>query len=480
MAIAIVTKPNKFHSGYNPVKYTLTSTNVNKLGFRFIVQIFDKGTSNKLAEFSVAPDQTDNNRGNIDISRVIQNKLDAFFTTVNFGSEDAVTAYYNYDIKFGESYVSNWNFNDYIFLTGDGIGFTTDSAYGAGFSDIPHGYSVGDQIKVSLNGTYTDNRASLNTYFVVTEVVSPTTIRVNGSFTAVGSFPTTPGKTVYADLTKVTNYNLASVTSQVAVNTALDLPELVSTQGSLASYINTSPTSEVLSNQPLKYSVTPEQFIFFNLLNLVGGSKLFIRNDSGDVFNKTLSGGGLDRVRSVGVGPSNFGTLTLLTGTLPLIKPTTKWYEVTVQDSSSSNISNTYRFNMDNRCQINDTQVMFMDRKGSFNSFAFQLKRRERGSIKRESYNKYISDYTTTQVAGNTVYHSEVDKTMTLVTNFMGEQMSFYFEELLTSRHTYVLWEGLWYSCTVQDTTFENEFERNNKLINKSIEVKLDYQNPIN
>lgn len=480
MAITIVTEPNKFHSGYNPVKYTLTSTNVNKLGFRFIVQIFDKGTSNKLAEFSVAPDQTDNDRGNIDVSRSIQNKLDAFFTTVNFGSEDAVKAYYNYDIKFGESYASEWEFNDYVFLVGDGLGLTTDTTYDAGFSNTPHGYSVGDQIKVRLNNTYTDNRQLLNTYFVVEEIISTTTIRVNGLHSFVGSFPATPGKSVYADNSKVRNLALTNSLNKVAVNTALDLPELVSTQGSLASYINTSPTSEVLSNQPLKYSVTPEQFIFFNLLNLVGGSKLFIRNDSGDVFNKTLSGGGLDKVRSVGVGPSNLGTLSILAGTLPVIKPATKWYEVTVQDSSSSNISNTYRFNIDNRCQINDTQIMFMDRKGSFNSFAFQLKRRENGSINRESYNKYISDYNTTQVAGNTVYHSEVDKTITLVTNFMGEQMSFYFEELLTSRHTYVLWEGLWYSCTVQNTTFENEFERNNKLINRSVEVKFDYQNPIN
>jgi hypothetical protein len=78
MAISIISQPNKYQSGYNPIKYVIDSTNKNQLGFRYVVQIFDAGTTNKLAEFDVAPDPFDSGRGKIDISRVIQNKLNTW------------------------------------------------------------------------------------------------------------------------------------------------------------------------------------------------------------------------------------------------------------------------------------------------------------------------------------------------------------------------------------------------------------------
>ena len=62
----------------------------------------------------------------------------------------------------------------------------------------------------------------------------------------------------------------------------------------------------------------------------------------------------------------------------------------------------------------------------------------------------------------------------------MSEEMNFYFEELLTSRHTYIKWEGIWYACEVQDSTYQTEFERNNKNIKKQITVRLALDAPVN
>lgn len=477
MAITILSQPNEFHSGYNPVKYKVTSTNKSKPGFRYVVELYTTGTV-KFAEFFIAPDPLDSNNGHIDVSRILQNKLDGFFTTSSFNSENAVGAYTNYQIRFGESYSSEWEFNDYIFLSGGNLGLTTDSAYGAGFSNTPHNYQVGDQIRVRLNGTYTDNRDLLNTFFDVVQVVDTKTIRINGDFGAIGSNPATPGKAVYADNKKAVTYNLANA-SKTSVNTAMVLPELVATQGSLDGYSMTTGTNNlILTNQPEKYSVTPEQFVFFNVLNGQNKSLIF-ENSNGDVFRKVI--GGSNNVSSLGVGPGNIGSITTLTGTAPLIKDNTRWYTVKVtNNTNSSDFSIEYKFNLDKRCQINDTQIMFMDRKGSYNSFAFQLKRRENVSTTKQTFNKFIDGYSSTAIKGETAYYSDAEKTLDLVTNFMGEQMNMYFEELMTSRNTYVKWEGLWYACIVTDTTFENEFERNNKMINKSIKVKFAVNDPIN
>lgn len=472
MAINIISKPAEFNSGYNPIKYKINSTNKNKPGFRYLVELFDS-SSNKIAEYFIAPDQLDSNYGDIDISRIIQNKLDATFTTTNFNTLDAIDCYFGYTIKFGESYLVDWAFDDYIFLPGGSLGFTTD-----GFSNVTHNYQVGDEIRVQLDVPYNNNFDSLNTYFEVTEIVSNKTIRTNGSFDMVGSSPSPyGGKITFADNSKLISKDLANH-SATSINTAMDLKEYVATGGDLSGYQIDGGTNstQLLTNQPLIYKITPEQFVFFNTMDNPGTSRMFFKNDNGDIFRKLIS---IGNVRSLGVGAGNLGSLSLISGTAPLIKSDTKSYEVYVLDNLDKPVSKTYKFILDKRCVINDTQIMFMDRKGSFNSFAFQLKRKENVSTSKKTYNQYIDNATTTS-SGETVYYSEAEKTINLVTNFMGEVSNMYFEELMTSRHTYVLWEGVWYACIVNDTSFENEFERNNKMINKSISARFAVNNPIN
>lgn len=470
MAITINKQPAEFHSGYNPVEYEIVSNFRAELGFRYVVELYQNTT--KFAEFSVAPDIKDGNKGKIDISRILQNKLDGFFANANYNSTNARDTYFQYQIRFGESRLNQlWEFNDYVFVSGGGLALTTDSAYDPTFSDATHNYQVGDQILVKTNATYTDNREFLNTYFEVVNVISNKTIELNASYFLIGGFGATPGTTTFADNRKTITRNVANLTKH-AINTAMNRKEYVTTLGSLDSYdMSTGTDNLILTNQPAKYSVTPEQHVYFNVLK--GQSKyLIFENSNGDTFRKTISGS--FTVTSLGVGPGNLGAITTLTGTAPLIKGDTKWYTVKVGNDSIE-----YKFNLDKRCQINHIQIQFMDRKGSFNSFAFQLKKRENVQTRKESYNKFVSE-NTTFAAGNTVYYSEAEKTMTLTTNFMGEAMNLYFEELMTSRKTYILIDSDWYSCTVQDTSFENEFERNNKMINKQITVKFDLNNPIN
>lgn len=476
MAITINKQPAEFHSGYNPVEYEISSNFSTELGFRYVVELYQGLT--KFAEFSVAPDIKDGNKGKIDISRILQNKLDGYFANTVYNSFDARGAHFQYQIRFGESRTSQWKFNDYVWLVGDGLALTTDSFYGAGFSNETHNYQVGDQILVKTNGTYpNDNRQFLNTYFEVVKVISDKTVELNASFYLIGSFPATPGTTTFADNRKLITRNMINSTKSV-INTAMNRKEYITTSGSLDGYnMLTGTDNLILTNQPEKYSVTPEQHVYFNVLKGQNKSLIF-ENSNGDVFRKVISGS--NTVTSLGVGPGNLGTITTLNGTTPLIKDDTKWYIVKVANNdNTTDASIEYKFNLDKRCQINPIQIQFMDRKGSFNSFAFQLKKRENVQTSKESYNKFVSD-NTTYAAGNTVYHSEVEKTMTLTTNFMGEAMNLYFEELMTSRRTYILIDSDWYSCTVQDTSFENEFERNNKMINKQITVKFDLNNPIN
>lgn len=484
MSITIKNKPYKYHSGYNPVKYKLESTNKYKSAFRYVVQIFPKNSTILLAEFKIAPDPFDNFSGNIDISKILQNKLDGHLT-YNNNSEDATETYFNYDIKFGESFVEEWKFNDYVYIVdnngnGGTLCLTTDSSFGPGFSNTTQNYEVGDQILVNTDSNYTDNRQSLNTYFEIVEIVSNKTIRTNASFWLIGSFPATPGAITYANNKKSIHYNLVNVLDMVAINTALNLDELVATNGSLKNYELDGPTKKILTNQPEKYSVTLDQKVYFNLL--LNSNLLTFENDNGDILQKNNTGPYV--VKSQGVGPNNLGTLSVVSGTAPLIKNNTKWYEVYVTAPGALGSidvleSIKYRFYLDRRCEISDTQIMFMDRKGSFNSFAFQLRKYERVNSTKKTFDKYVDTFATDS-KGTTVYHSEVKKEITLNTNFMGEQMNFYFEELISSRLTYIYINNNWYACVITTSNIENEFERNKKHINKTIKINFAINNPIN
>jgi hypothetical protein len=129
-----------------------------------------------------------------------------------------------------------------------------------------------------------------------------------------------------------------------------------------------------------------------------------------------------------------------------------------------------------------------MDRKGSFVPFAFQLRSMEKGTIRREQYNKKYGTLDTVAEegtfnlydAGMTTYHVDTEKTFELNTNYMDDAMSVYFEELLTSPYTYLKVGNDYYSVTVTETGFETVRQKNKRLIRKTVTVRFDINTPVN
>ena len=191
-------------------------------------------------------------------------------------------------------------------------------------------------------------------------------------------------------------------------------------------------------------------------------------------------------MRQTSVGTANYGTLTTDTGTAPLVKPDTKFYDVWLATSGGVQVTRKYRFNLDTRCQINDVQLLFMDRGGSYLPFSFQLRKRRKGTTKRETYLKDLGDlsggkwtYANNNFGLTTTSMSEVEE-LDLITNYMNESMAAYWSELVTSPVVLMKLDGVYYSVVVKDSTFEKEYSRNSKLINKKITVTFANQNNIN
>lgn len=174
--------------------------------------------------------------------------------------------------------------------------------------------------------------------------------------------------------------------------------------------------------------------------------------------------------------------------------------EITTNSSCSeeeqTRTSEIIRINIDHDCPINTVQLLFQDRSGSWGSFGFPLRVQETGTVNKKSYRQKIGglgpDGYTYQTFENEkpVYHSEMDKTYKLSTGWLTDEMSLYFEELLSSPNVYINFgdynedyfptSNPWLACEIVDNSFETPRTRNKKLIRREVTIKLSSKNTIN
>lgn len=476
MAITIEGQPQNMTAGYNPVMYYLSSTNVNEEGFRYIVEVYLSGTATKLFEKRYPPRPIDG-FAEINISRDLQAYLSA---NEPFGvsSQNATNHYVRYDIKFGEEYKVAWDFTDYVFNNGQ-----------TGFWQVPnvtpHPFVVGDQVSVVLTTMPGDFRDALQGQFSVIEVVDA--YNITTSLPWIGTGAAVTGQIFYSDNRKSRFTNLASVTQQMAFNGALNMVSFKDWD-----YTNYSLDGNglFLTNQPNDFRVTPTQDIYMAYLHAFSplGRRMYFETDNGDLGYKSITSNNTTGIGLADVGTNGLGSLTMLVGTLPLIDDSTEWYEFYVATTSGVQLSEKKRMYLNRTCSIEDYEIVFLDRLGSFSSFPFQLRSMDKGNISRLSYNKKFGDVNTTSNtfefntwdSGRTTYHVDLSKDLTLNTNWLTDSESVYFEELLTSGYTYVKIDGEYFACQVQETTFETQRQKNKNLIRKTIVVKLSVDTPIN
>jgi hypothetical protein len=205
-----------------------------------------------------------------------------------------------------------------------------------------------------------------------------------------------------------------------------------------------------------------------------------------------------DHVSGVSVGPNNFGALTLVSGSGNLIEPSTEFYQFHYERNGVMS-SDRYVVNIDRRIRNTEYSILFLDRMGSWNSFAFTLNVYEKGNVTREQFNQDVPgfingsshwDYALTE-RGMTNTYISTDTTIDLSTNFMTMDMANYFTELISSPFTYVkqssyandcdLPESTEYiSCNIITSDYQVYNQKNKNLIKQNITIKLANNNIVN
>lgn len=493
-----IAEPQNFTPAYNECKFIVDSTNKNLDGYRYIFEVYQSGTSNRIGYYKALPTYG-TGYGEQDLSKLLSNMVSYDFNPAITTFYDASNSYYKYDVKIGEEYIFTLSYTSSL---------TDDSGYVEITPTVGHPFVVGDQLNIIQSDSGVSN-PGVEGLHTVTAVNGTTSFTINALWSEVTD-ATVNGSIKYADNRKDINLNEINTSEKYVFNGAIPWIDMPFYDENDYELDNTH--AQWLTNQPYTFSCTLGQDLWLNLkdagVNL--NERVYFTNDDGDVFYKSIAGA--EYIKGVAVGPNNYGSLTLVSGTAPLVKQDTKWYTVTYHDgpfNAANSVS--YKINIDTRVLISESHILFLDRMGSWSSFAFQLKSYEKGTIKRETYNKDVPGYVTggewkykTYEQGQVNFNTQVTKTFDLNTNWMSEAEANYFQELLTSPQTFVknvvyrITEDLdnlydesgciihipesteYISCNVMTTNFDVFKERNKHLIKQSIQVRLSNNDIIN
>lgn len=493
MAITIISQPrSQYNPAYNPLTWVFDSNLKSTPSFRYIVEIWTSSplTSNpinKIGELKIAPRNGDG-YGYVDVSGIVKNYVDksapALNGVANIDFDASKNVSFSFYLRLGEEYLQT---GSYLNVTDVG-GFLTF------ITPSPHGLNstyINTTITAQNSLFYPNVLQRVNGMWMIKSLPTSTQIQTTTPWSIIGTqFGSCPGTWSFADRRTIRTVN-TTTSIQTVLNTALNLDQYkIYVDSASSPWADNSVQGELLTNMPnTDFTATLDQYAYLHVLNRPIGTNaewVYFTNSNGEVFRRNFAGT-LQDVKGFAVGPGNLGTVVPVTGTLPVIKANTTWYDVKIRNTSGSWQSQTYRFNLDRRCAINPIQILFMDRKSSWLSYSFQLRQRENIEVIKSMYRKEIPK--TLQPAwvtldradqGTTTFHSRFIKRFELNSNWMNDAMSLYFEELLTSPYTYINWgDGKWYSVQVEPGTFETLRYKNDRLIRKTCTVYKSVEDPV-
>jgi hypothetical protein len=475
---------------YNPIKFIYDSTNKNLQGFKYIFDIYESGTLNKIAEYRVMP-MYGSGYGEVDLSKLLQAQVSYDLNLTNTTVYNAVNSHYKYDVRVGEEYLTTTNYINTLVV------WPTAPYTGSVRINVANTFVAGDQINITQAdfGVANPNLEGLFTVLVA----NPLYIVVSSPFSAVTN-ATINGAITFADGRKTITRNIISSFNNFVFNGAIRWVEWPAYDYN--DYMLNNFQDRFLTNlPPSNFYATLSQDLWVNAVangSTTPPDTMRFETSDGDIFQKTVTAA--DHVSGISMGPNNYGLLSVISGALPMIKPSTEWYKIRYYRNAFPS-SKQYKVNLDRRVRTVEHSILFLDRMGSWGSFAFTGRAYTTGNVTREQFNKDVPGYVETvgidrwlyetTETGMTNTYISTDTTIALNTDWMNETMAMYFTELISSPNTYIkisnydadceLPESEEYvSCTIVTSTFEEFKQRNKNLIKQSIVVKLANNNIVN
>lgn len=451
--INIISEPATVTSAFNPNIWIVDSTNRNKDGFRYLAKIFktDRATSETLTlvkTIKILP--RPDGKGEFDLAYFLQNQT-------YFKREEEYGLFvknkglrFDYRIEFGEEYYDSWKYTDTEFLPGG-------KTKAVGSSAPP--FVAGDVVQI------TPNNPTLFPLFNGVQLVQD--VQGNDVYFDIpfSTTPTNSGSLWYADGRKITVWDGSMTTAKTVYRAKIDFECWTKNLFIDTYYINGDEHKELPINTVDGFLFKPNQIIYIPVyfdysspikveiedadgVTLVNAPINYINNDNACYFTIT--------------GRSKDFTVRLL-------------------DDIDYPLTEKISYKLDDRCSPNDLFLMYEDKYGALNSWAFSGFTEKRVSVNKTEYNKPLN------FTDSGEYENEINRTgytiadvsstseITLNGYSFPRKQDLLFEDLLKSK-VHILHDpknNTFRRCTLVDGSATFLDEKRTGLRRRSVTIKL-------
>jgi hypothetical protein len=492
MAITIRTQPPLLTPVYNPMIIAATSSNQSEESFSFVADIRARGTLVTRMKVPVNPEGF----GVFDIQRHIENSVSYDFNpSVNYFAV-ATQSMATYSVQFSEEFRYFFNFYDNTFLPGGKVGFI---GFLGGTQPL---FSVDQEIVIDQTAT-TPTNPSYDGIAKITGITQSNILgdglrwSINTDKDYGVSSPVEGGKISLANFQLTTVSVTASIPESDAFNGVLSFLDEQTWNYTNYMATSTAPFGKFLTSAPDGYELDINDRMWLNLYQRTNSSTNFLEIETNNgtyrVTNTFNTPATIDQQRllRVGVGPYQLTTatssLTVVSGTLPVITSTTKEIKILTKNAGGTQTIATKTFKVKDKCsKYEKIQLVFLDKLGSFIPFTFELVNKHNLNITRADYQQHYGQYApasnnwkyNTWDRGKKSLDTQVVESYTINSNWVNQSTSDYLMELFTSPEVYWIKEnGITIAISITSNQTERKQTINDQIINYQITFEVSNKN---
>jgi hypothetical protein len=518
MAITLLTAPQKLTPAYNPIVFRLSASTADyqQQGYKYWMKIqvtdsFSNPTFSKVYDDFITPNQY--GEGIIDYSKIIQSFIKApDWSTIDAPiSNNLANQKWNnvmFKISYGyEKYVT-YSYQNTTLVTINNKAYVRLNNTGSTLTFIN-----GDQINITPNNP-TSNPIINQLSGIHTVVEATTSYAIIDVIIPAGTtLPTSSGVIEYADGRKVRQItNQPGDIYQGFVSAfpfyskdGIDFKNYDWRLHSAAYWINFDDTYLPYSNNAYFASSIPNTIYIGKTEKPSLGINMVDYGYTQFTVTTTTLDNTLTNTKTYNVAANN----RYINVYIPFIPVSlTQDNIVTVRDGNSIQMFAPITFKMDNRCQINDYVLQFLDRRGGLSTFSFGARAYVNGKVVKKDYNKFFEDFQTTPVNNNfqfvDKYQSgtypyqytyddagrtqiEITESLEMELNTLNQQwtdgQNELWEELITSPYVYLITDGDYtkrVNVQVKTMDYNTNTLKNKRLTSKKIMIEFSNKNNIN
>jgi hypothetical protein len=487
MSITINKQPQDLMPVYNQMVIAVTGSYQTFSNHQFVIDLKCNNVDVSRLKVPANPE----GYGVFDIHKHIENRISYDFDPNLVGLYVATQSFATYSVSFGEQFRFNWGFVDNYFV-GGAVGFIGPSG---GARPL---FATGSEISVAQITPFSFSSYEGDAIITSIQFITASNAWVVGTNKGFeGNSPAQGGTMSLSNFGLTTVNSTQSIAEKYAWNGVFNYLDFINYDQT--DYIpNTSTFSEWLTNVPMNWEMDIMDRMWLLAYKTGNGQQrtLVVQSDNG-VFTYaspySLSVSGIDRYRLVGagVGPWNLITSTAgwvaASGAFPIIDTDTATYSVFYRNSGGAQDTKTLVFKIGDRCsKYEKIQLNFMDKKGSFVPFTFNLVNRQNKSISRVDYQQIYGNYAPAAQAwnynpwdrGKKNLDTVVSEVYTITSDWINQNQSNYLMELFESPEVYWINEdGITVAVNITTNQVERKQVINDQLINYQLTFELSNKN---